>query len=105
MTTKLIEELKLYDQKDHGGNGDNKIDSHDQVFEELMVWFDYNGNQVTDPGELVSLASTGVRAIDLRYVAIKRIDRFGNEILGYSRARMEDGTLKSVYDMWFALPQ
>jgi hypothetical protein len=46
-------------------NRDGTISSADKRFGELKVWKDSNGNGVTDPGELKSLADHGIASISL----------------------------------------
>ena len=43
-------------------NGDGQVTAADQ-FSELLAWRDGNGNGVTDPGELTSLAAIGVTGL------------------------------------------
>ncbi|MEY4064897.1 MAG: hypothetical protein RIR26_1105 [Pseudomonadota bacterium] len=53
-------------------NGDHKIDARDAIYGKLQLWFDRNGNGVTDAGELVSLAKKQVSFISLKSVAQPR---------------------------------
>lgn len=46
-------------------NADGKLDGEDARFAEFRLWFDNNGNGVTDAGELLSLAQAGVTSISL----------------------------------------
>lgn len=48
---------------DSDNNG--KVDSLDSAWNELQLWFDTNGNGITDAGELQSLANKGVEAFDV----------------------------------------
>ncbi|QDH73169.1 calcium-binding protein [Brevundimonas sp. M20] len=50
-------------------NNDGVIDASDPIYATLGVWIDANGDGVTDAGELVSLASAGVTAINLGHTA------------------------------------
>lgn len=57
-------------QYDH--NKDRKIDARDAVFGKLQLWFDRNGNGVTDSGELLPLAHKKVSFISLQSEAVAR---------------------------------
>ncbi|WP_407155060.1 calcium-binding protein [Bradyrhizobium sp. STM 3557] len=46
-------------------NGDGKIDAQDAGFNKLLIWRDLNQNGISDPGELQTLASTGITSISL----------------------------------------
>ncbi len=46
-------------------NADGKLDGEDARFAEFRLWFDNNGNGITDAGELLSLAQAGVTSISL----------------------------------------
>lgn len=63
-------------------NRDGVIDSKDAVYSKLLVWFDKNKDGVTGADELVSLSSTGVTKVGLRYTTLKDAGRFvnGNEL-------------------------
>ena len=83
----------------HDGNEDGAIDAKDAVFPDLVVWRDANGDGLTDPGELTSLASHGITSIDLDAAYI---DRWvgGNWLSHESTYRHADGT-GAIIDIWF----
>lgn len=56
--------LALYDRPDRGGDGDGKITANDAIFAALVLWRD-DGDGVSRPDELFSLARAGVVSIDL----------------------------------------
>jgi hypothetical protein len=70
--------LAVFDQADHGGNGDGKIDAGDAVFSHLRLWQDLNHDGVSTPDELKTLPELGIAGISLQYTASPRTDRYGN---------------------------
>src|SRR6185437_11064450 len=70
--------LAVYDQPDHGGNGDGIIDSRDQIFSSLRLWTDDNHDGVCQPNELHRLPELAVMSISLQYSETGRTDQFGN---------------------------
>ncbi|HZG08769.1 MAG TPA: tandem-95 repeat protein, partial [Allosphingosinicella sp.] len=81
-------------------NGDGVINKDDVRFGELKVWRDFNGNGVTDAGELVSLAEIGITEIGLSGHAAKTTAKAGENILvstaTFTRADGSSGTLGNV---------
>ena len=53
-------DLRAYD-----GNGDGKINASDAVFADLKIWIDADSDGQGDAGELLSLATAGIVAINL----------------------------------------
>lgn len=70
--------LAVYDQPDHGGNGDGVIDQNDQIFSLLRLWIDANHDGICQPEELHRLSDLGVLSISLQYTESDRVDQFGN---------------------------
>jgi hypothetical protein len=63
-------------------NRDGVIDAKDPMYRKLVVWFDKNKDGQSDASELVSLASSGVTKIGLKFTKLTDAERFvnGNEI-------------------------
>jgi hypothetical protein len=70
--------LAFFDRIENGGNGNGIIDRDDDVYVRLRVWFDWNRDGVSQPGELISLAALGVHYIQFNGLAIDRLDHNGN---------------------------
>ncbi|MEE3732363.1 S8 family serine peptidase [Mannheimia haemolytica] len=71
-----FEALKTLDS-----NKDNVFDSKDRDFNSVRVWQDANHNGITDSGELKTLSSLKITAIDLVYQEAGGQLFFGNELL------------------------
>ena len=70
--------LAVLDQPAKGGNGDGRVDAADHAFASLVAWQDRNHDGISQPDELIPLAATGVRSIDLDYSISGRHDHSGN---------------------------
>jgi len=70
--------LMTYDWPANGGNGDSVIDSNDSVYNVLLLWQDENHDGLSQPSELHSLKSRGIKSVSLDYRESKRRDKFGN---------------------------
>ena len=59
-------------------NGDGVIDAKDPEFRSLLVWRDGNGDRLSQPGELTSLAEEHVDSFSLNFRTGTRCDLRGN---------------------------
>lgn len=92
--------LQVFDGPTVGGDGDGWITAADRVFHDLRLWVDVNHDGVSQPGELSSLTSRGIQAIELSPVESRRRDRHGNELRYASRVRRSIETSQAV-DVFF----
>ena len=81
-----FEELRKLDS-----NGDGRINAQDNDFALLRLWKD-NGNGITEPGELVTLAQQGITEIDLGYRNVQQAASGGNRIAQIAAFLRDDGT-------------
>jgi hypothetical protein len=83
-------------------NHDGVIDSSDPVWSSLLLWIDRNHDGISQPDELIPLASSGITAIDLGHNWQGIHDQSGN-YFGYS-ARVHFGSrIGTLYDIFFAV--
>lgn len=82
-------------------NGDNRVDQYDDAWSDLLVWKDFNGDGVTQDGELLTLASLNIISIDLAGVTASTSTINGNSISHTSSYTLANGTTRSIVDVWF----
>lgn len=76
------------------------IDQSDIIFNELLLWQDYNGDGFTNPGEIQSFSSYGFSSINLSAVATDQ-QRQGNKVSHVSSVFRSDGSSAEIVDAWF----
>lgn len=96
--------LAVYDQPDHGGNGDGVIDWHDAVWPKLRIWIDSNHNGIAEPKELYTLPSLGIYSLALQYVNSPLKDQYGNQFMFKGKVNPEgqpktDDVDRVMYDV------
>ena len=91
-------EIATYDS-----NGDGKIDASDQVFSELLLWQDHNGDGVGQAEELTQLSDSDVASINLEYESTG--DEFTTEgrVARVGSFTRVDGTEGTVADVEYAV--
>ena len=79
-------------------NADGWIDRHDPVWGSLLLWIDENHNGISEPGELHSLDSLGIKKISVEYKEVDKTDANGNQFR--YRARVNDDGSRFAYDVF-----
>ena len=97
--------LAEYDKPENGGDGDGWITDNDLVFRQLRVWQDSNHNGISEPSELRTLTSAGIKAISLRFEVSRRTDQYGNQFRYRSQIRStrDSDAGKVAYDVFLVL--
>ena len=67
------------------------IDRGDAVFASLRLWRDTNRNGASEPGELHTLAASGLKSIALDYKESKHVDGHGNRFRYRAKVRDAKG--------------
>ncbi|MBI4404506.1 MAG: hypothetical protein HY537_10110 [Deltaproteobacteria bacterium] len=88
---------------DLDSNQDGFMDTKDEVWSQLKLWFDKNSDGKTDAGELLPLQYAGVVSIDLHYENIWEQSN-GNQTRQRSLFKMKDGGTHLIVDIWFGSP-
>jgi len=84
----------------HDENGDGVIDAQDSVFGDLLIWRDFNGNGLTNEGELFTLDELGIVSISLDAQFVDTWEG-ANWISHTATFTMADGTVREIHDIWF----
>lgn len=82
-------------------NNDTFISSTDAVYSGLRLWQDRDCNGLADNQELLNLVQGNVGRIDLQFVSMFAVDRFGNETRQRSVIEGLNGGLREIFDVWF----
>jgi hypothetical protein len=90
-----FEALREYDT-----NGDGLIDPADARWATLLLWFDYDHDAWSDPGELRAVASSEITAFDTKYHWSGRRDRHGN-VFRYQGTVHLGWIRRPIYDVYF----
>lgn len=84
-------------------NHDGSIDASDSRFAELKIWVDSNGNGVSDPGELASLADHSIKSLSLDALGTDTSVKIGsNVVLSTATFTREDGSTGTLGDVALA---
>lgn len=89
---------------DDSASKDSAITAADSIYPRLLLWTDVNHNGVSEPSELMSLASAGVVRIDTTYTKRRRTDQFGNRYRFEGNALLIEGgqmRQRRVFDVFF----
>ena len=82
-------------------NKDKVFDSLDEAWRYLQLWFDYNQNGISEEGELIKLAESGIKNINLSYRNSNFTDENGNAHRQQSSVTWKDGRVSDATDVWF----
>jgi len=83
-------------------NRDGVVDARDAGFAQLRLWLDRNGDGVSQPDELVPLATRGVRSLHVSStLEPAAVDRWGNDLRQQGSFTHADGSLGLMVDVYF----
>ncbi|HEX6095584.1 MAG TPA: hypothetical protein VF432_04595 [Thermoanaerobaculia bacterium] len=89
-----FEALREYDT-----NGNGLIEPADSLWHMLLLWVDDDHDGHSDPGELRTVASSAITALDTKYHWIGRRDRHGN-LFQYKGAAHLGPVRRPIYDVY-----
>lgn len=72
--------LAIADSPVNYGNGNGKVDAGDAMFDQLRLWQDANGDGVSQDGELRTLSSVGIEALNVKSHNRALVDSHGNDL-------------------------
>ena len=87
--------------KDLDSDNNNIINQYDELWGELRIWHDENGNGKTEEGELSLLSDWDIQSISLDFAEINLKDEADNKILFESEVVLENGERRKVADIDF----
>lgn len=99
--------LAEFDKAANGGNGDEAIDSGDNIFSSLRLWRDVNHDGASQSGELQDLIHSGVLRMSLDYRLSNRRDPHGNRFRYRAKIYALDGRHlgRWAWDVFFVASQ
>jgi large repetitive protein len=83
-------------------NKDGAFNAADSRFSEFAVWQDANQNGISDAGEVLTLSSLGITSIALDAHIVSQVRADGVEVLGISKATLNNGQTLLVEDAKFS---
>ncbi len=87
--------------QDQDTNNDGVFDSNDANFANVKVWRDFNGDGISNEGELFSLSELGIASIDLDYTSQDIKVSGDNKSIATGTFTWSDGTIGQVDDINF----
>ena len=81
-------------------NSDGIIDATDTNFSSIKIWRDFNGDAITDSGELFSLTEVSIQSINLTDV-VSGTTNVGHTIVSTGSFTRTDGTTGEIADVNF----
>jgi hypothetical protein len=94
--------LAQYDSRQLGGNDDGLITEADAIWPQLRIWLDINADGVSTAGEMRTLKSYGITALETIPKIRKRVDEAGNVIPYWAWALRQDrGGRAAMVDVYF----
>ncbi len=98
-----LSDLQALQHADFDSNQDGMFDGSDPRWSQCLLWQDRNGNGASDDGELQSLHAAGIDALYLNANVLNRAEGADVRVRGYTRVRMNDGSLRQAADVWLGL--
>lgn len=80
-------------------NNDDVIDANDDLYDELLIWQDANGNGVSETGELMTLHDANVTSLSLAYEIVNKIQP--SAFIGEESSSVVNGVTRQMGDIYF----